>query len=241
LKGERDDEEKAPAASQGKRPVPQAEKGRIVKRYSVRVTAGVPFEIDYPGRFFTLLGCITPVDVALQSGAQQAEVMEQVVAGIWCEMDATFTRVRIVSPTDQDVVFMVSMIRAGWAPPPASCTRIDIDIAGLAASATYTSSWIDLGDNWADMRVAMQFYGTNSANCLMTLQCAPDATGTGQYTAPVFEGVSGGASASFSATSQHISSGRPTNRFIRMFFQNGATPQAAGARLHLGLSKNLGS
>lgn len=210
-----------------------------MKRFSQLMPAGVPVEFDYPARSFTLLGCITPIEVRFGTGSQTQEIAENVTPGLWYEAESPFRKIVITSPVDQWVSFVASMGRSGWSTPPSSCVRLDFDISTVLASATFVSQWVDLGENWSDTRIVMQFYGTSSVNCLMTAQCAPDASGSSASTAPVIEGLSGAASASFASTSQHLSSARPTNRFTRLFFQNGATPQGAGARLHFGIYKKM--
>lgn len=210
-----------------------------MKRYSIPMLAGVPVEIDHPGRFFTLLGCITPVDVSLQAAALRTEVLESILPGIWCDFgDAPFSRIRVVSPVDQTVTFLVSMIKAGWKVPPPSVASYTKDLSGMAAGATTPGDWVDLGDDFASAVISAQFVGTVSAGSLFFVQCSPDAAT--DYRVAVGQGWSGGASISTAtASTGHLSSLRSVARYIRSNFTNGSTVQAAGARQVLTVMRNV--
>jgi hypothetical protein len=210
-----------------------------MKRYSIPMLAGVPVEIDHPGRFFTLLGCITPVDVSLQAAALRTEVLESILPGIWCDFgEAPFSRIRVVSPVDQTVTFLVSMVRSGWKQPPPSQIINTMDISGAAASAALYGSWIDLSDDFASVVMSVQFYGTASAGGIVGIQCSPDQTT--DLRVAVGQGWNGGAVGSIAGGgTAHLSSFRPVSRFVRSFLNNGATIQAAGSKVVLTVMRNV--
>lgn len=138
-----------------------------MKRYSLNMQAGVPIELDHPGRFFTLLESVAPVNVSLQRAGKQAELLESITAGFWADFeDEPFTRVRIISPGPQTVSFLVSMVRTGVSnmesglPTIVAETGVNPvvafsgqpgwvsgDPAGLAASAQVNAIF-DLGPHW---------------------------------------------------------------------------------------------
>lgn len=142
-----------------------------MKRYSLTLKAGVPVDFDHPGRFFSLLTCVAPVDLSLQVVGQQAEQLLDMWPGLLVEVpDPGFSRLRITSAVTQLVEFTVSMVRleitSREKPLPIITAETDVnqitgggDIHGwvsgtpasLAASGTAVVVF-DLGPNW-------MFYG----------------------------------------------------------------------------------
>lgn len=211
-----------------------------MKRYSLQMLAGVPVELDHPGRFFTMLSCVSPVEVSLQTGGLRAEVLESITPGIWCDFDdENFTRVRIVSPIDQHIAFMVSMVRSGWASPPPSSDTFITDAANLAASASVSSPTIDLGDAWADVMLGAQLMGgTASAGGTLAIYCGDDPGLTNIRHATGY-GFSGSSAASITGGQVHLSSARATGRYARVSLTNGATQQAATAKVFFHVNRNV--
>lgn len=209
-----------------------------MKRYAIPMLAGVPVELDHPGRIFTLQGCVTPVNVSLQAAALRTEILEQLTPGFWADFEEKpFTRIRIESPVDQLVTFIVSNVKCGWAVPTPSQLLQTTDLTGLAASATVTSSFIDLGDEWASCVLSAQFYGTASAGQVFQIQSAADGSNTeNRLCLAAFS--SGVAYSNVSSSNVHLSAIRPTNRYVRLQFTNGATIQGT-ARMVLIVQRNM--
>jgi len=196
-----------------------------MKRYSFVAPAGVPVEFDHPGRFFSLLNCITPIDVSLQQGGAMPEVLEYIDAGFWTEFETPFTRIRVVSPIDQTIAFVVGMERAGKA-KPASSMLVVLDLANLAASAFAQSEYVDLGDSWADATVGAIFMGTTSPGQFLQVQC----NGIHSASRPAIgRSWNGAAQTSTSASVVPLSGLMPTDRRVRVSFSNGSTPQGASS------------
>lgn len=209
-----------------------------MKRYSFVAPAGVPVEFDHPGRFFTLLNCITPIDVSLQQGGAMPEVLEAITPGIWADFEEKpFTRIRVVSPVDQNVVFMVSMVRAGWKLPPPSVLAIETDLTNVAVSTSVASSWVDLGEDWASFLLNAQFYGTASPGQILQITAAINTSGVDNRLCVA--GFSNNvAFSNVSSNNVHLSSYRPVNRFVRSQFTNGSTIQGT-SRMILMVMRNL--
>ncbi|MGL6080098.1 hypothetical protein [Methyloversatilis discipulorum] len=208
-----------------------------MKRYSLRLQAGVPVEFDHPGRFFTLLNAISPVDVALQRVGHQAEVMEGMTAGLWADFgDEHFSRIRIVSQIDQHVAFLVSMVRSGWNAPPPSVEFYQLDAPNLAASGSVALPWIYLGDDFADVVLSASFAGVSSGGGQFGIQCCTDGAGTNLRNA-VGQGYNGVANVSITGFVS-IGSARPIFPWTRLVIINGSTIQSAGAMGHLIVMRN---
>lgn len=209
-----------------------------MKRYSIPMLAGVPVEIDHPGRIFTLQGCVTPIDVSLQAAALRTEILQQLTPGFWADFeDVQFTRIRIESPIDQMVTFIVANVKCGWALPTPSQALQTTDLTATAANDTVTSQFIDLGDEWASCLLSAQFYGTASAGQVFQIQSAATSTNTdNRLCLSAFS--SGVAYSSVSSSNVHLSAIRPSNRYVRLQFTNGATIQGS-ARMVLIVQRNM--
>lgn len=211
-----------------------------MKRYSLNLAPGVAVEIDHPGRFFSLLGAALPVDVSLQSAGLVSETLESITAGVWCDFgERTFSRVRIVSDVAQTVSFVVSMIRIGWELPPPSCITVSMALAGQAASSVASTSVIDLGDDWASCVLGAQAdLLVAGAGGSMSITCDDSPSMSLQRLACGI-GYSNVAYVLVSGTNHHISSIRPTGRYVRGNFTNGANDQAGPARFMLHIMRNV--
>lgn len=206
-----------------------------MKRYSIQMIAGQPVEFDHPGRFFTLLACVSPIDVSLQQGGLRAEVLEGITPGIWADFgDAPFTRVRVVSPATQTVSFIISMIKTGWTLPPACQEYFDTDISNTGISGQVFAPGVDLGEEWADVKLTAFAIGvTASAGSVLSIRCANDNTFTNRSLAVSDANPAVQAYNTFGSTNQYISAMIPTGRFVRAEFVNGATPQGVGGKMSL--------
>lgn len=206
-----------------------------MKRYSLQMVAGQPVEFDHPGRFFTLLSCVSPIEVSLQQGGLRAEVLEGVTPGIWADFgDAPFTRVRVVSPITQTVSFMLSMIRTGWTLPPACQEIFDSDLSNTGASNTVFGTGVDLGEEWADVKLTAFVLGiTASAGAVLSIRCANDNVFTNRSLAVSDANPTVQAYNTFGSQNQYISAMIPTGRFVRAEFINGATIQGVGGKMSL--------
>ncbi|EGK72461.1 hypothetical protein METUNv1_01226 [Methyloversatilis universalis FAM5] len=224
-----------------------------MKRYSLQMQAGVPVELDHPGRFFTLLESVAPVTVSLQRAGKQAELLESITAGFWADFeDDPFTRVRIISPGPQTVSFLVSMVRTGVADMESGLPTITAasgtnpvvagdampgwvsgDIANLAPSAGVTVIF-DLGPHW-------DRYGVVSVSVF------PQAPSSGLNAVQIYSGPNASTSsirrlqhafgsnwgstfsnmASANGTNQtHV---RPTGRYVMVYAVNADAANALGA------------
>lgn len=206
-----------------------------MKRYSLQMQAGVPVDLDHPGRFFTLLACVVPIEVSLQQGSLRAEVLEGITPGIWADFgDTPFTRVRVVSPVTQTVSFILSMIRTGWAPPPACNETYDSDLSNTGISATVFGTAIDLGEEWADVKLTAFVLGiTASAGAVLSIRCANDSGFTNRSLAVSDANPAVQAYNTFGSQNQYISAMIPTGRYVRAEFINGATSQGVGGKMSL--------
>lgn len=210
-----------------------------MKRFSQLMPAGVPVEFDYPARSFTLLSCITPVDVRFGTGSQTQEVAEGMTPGLWYEAETPFRKVVITSPTDQIVSFLVSMGRSGWALPPPSVQTFEVSLNGLAGGASTATETVDLGDDWASAIMTLQCDsmvagagGYMAMNCSMNPNMAGSRLGVGQsYQGIAFTAVSG--------SNHHLSSLRATGRYVKASLTNGANAQAGNARMMMHVMRNM--
>lgn len=210
-----------------------------MKRYAIPMLAGVPVEFDHPGRIFTLQGCVTPVNVSLQAAALRTEILENLTPGFWADFEEKpFTRIRIESPVDQLVTFIVSNVKCGWAVPTPTPILNTTDLTGSAASATVSSAWIDLGDEWASCLLYAQFYGTASPGQALSIDSASDTNGNDNRLSVSAFTHNQVAFSSNSANNVHLTGFRPSNRFVRVRFVNGSTVQGA-ARMVLIIYRNM--
>ncbi|PZU51896.1 MAG: hypothetical protein DI561_15085 [Thauera sp.] len=210
-----------------------------MKRYAIQMLAGVPVELDHPGRIFTLQGCVTPVNVSLQAAALRTEILEQLTPGFWADFEEKpFTRIRIESPVDQLVTFIVSNMKCGWAVPMPSQLLQTTDLTGTAASATVSSQWVDLGDEWASCILYAQFYGTASAGQSLAIDSAADSVGNDSRLSVSALTHNQVAFTNASGTNVNLTGFRPANRFVRVRFLNGATIQGT-ARVVLIIMRNM--
>lgn len=211
-----------------------------MKRYSFTAEADVPIEFDHPGRFFTLLQCVSPIDVSLQQGGAQPEVLESITPGIWADFgEKPFTRIRIVSHAAQKIVFLVSMMRSGWSIPPACVESFETDLSGLAASAFAYSPLIDLGEEWANATLNCFFINsTASAGAIMSIRCSLEPSFSFRSLAVGRSSTNNQAYMSTGSTNGYLNGMVPTGRYVRAEFQNGATIQGAGGLFRLQVMKN---
>ena len=210
-----------------------------MKRYAIPMLAGVPVELDHPGRIFTLQGCVTPVNVSLQAAALRTEILEQLTPGFWADFEEKpFTRIRIESPVDQLVTFIVSNVKCGWDVPTPSQLIQTTDLTGVAASATVGAQWVDLGEEWASCIVYAQFYGTASAGQTLTIDSAVDSSGNDLRLCVSAFTHNQVAFSNASGTNIHLTGFRPSNRFVRVRFVIGATIQGT-ARVVLIIMRNM--
>ena len=211
-----------------------------MKKYRETIAAGGMLEIEHPASFFSLLKAVSPVNVEFLKDYRVADQAEQMVAGLWFEPATEFDRVRIWNPEAYDVTveFLVSFGRSGWSLPSPSCQTIRTDLDGLAASAGATSTVIDLGDDWAACVLTLQAELTASAGGSMSLWCS-DAVTMFERRMCVGQGYQGVAYTATSTSNHHLSSLRPTGRFLQAQFNNGATAQAAGKRMILSVMRNV--
>lgn len=197
-----------------------------MKRFSQLMPAGVPVEFDYPARSFTLLGCITPVDVRFGTGSQTQEVAEGMTPGLWYEAETPFRKVVITSPVDQMVSFLVSMGRSGWSVPGVSSSVDVLSLDGLAASTTVHTPTIDLGEDWGGTLLNAFYVGTPSASSVLAIVCG-DAMGSGpSLQRAAGTGGTGSAYITTSSGTVTISNARPMGRYVAARFINGATIQS---------------
>lgn len=210
-----------------------------MKRFSQLMPAGVPVEFDYPARSFTLLGCITPVDVRFGTGSQTQEIAESMTPGMWYEAETPFRKVVITSPVDQVVSFLVSMGRSGWALPAASINNFETDLSGLAASAFAYSPIVDLGEDWGNATLNNFFLNTTaSAGAVLSIRCAMDAALSVRSLAIGRSSTNNQAYMTSSSTNGYLNGMVPTGRYVRSEFQNGATIQGAGGVLKFQVMRN---
>lgn len=211
-----------------------------MKRYSIEMLAGVPVEIDHPGRVFTLLGCITPVEVSLQAAALRTEVADGVLPGFYADFEGDrFSRIRIVSPADQPVSFMVSNVKTGYLKLPASELQLNVDLSTAAINAIVNSPVVDLGEDWAGVVMnVLADYLVASAGGSLAIYCADNPS---RINAALCggQGYNGNAYTATSATNHQLSSCRPNARYVWGRFFNGATAQAAGARMLFNVMRNV--
>ncbi len=208
-----------------------------MKRFSQLMPAGVPVEFDYPARSFTLLGCITPVDVRFGTGSQTQEVAEGMTPGLWYEAETPFRKVVITSPVDQVVSFLVSMGRSGWSAAPCSAKTEFLLLDNLPASATINSTDVFIGDDWPNCSVSAQFdRGLASAGGSLSIQ-SDDVSPMvkprlcAKLTTAAYVGITG--------TNHHLVGFIPTGPYVRASFINGATIQPVGVRVILNVMRNV--
>lgn len=197
-----------------------------MKRFSQLMPAGVPVEFDYPARSFTLLSCITPVDVRFGTGSQTQEVAEGMTPGLWYEAETPFRKVVITSQVDQMVSFLVSMGRSGWNQPPVTTEKHQLLIDGMAASATIHSPTIDLGDEWGSCLMHAFFAGTASAGAVLAIVCGDQMGGGASLPRAASTGGTGTAYIVTGSSTQTIGGARPIGRYVALRFINGATIQS---------------
>lgn len=213
-----------------------------MKKYRETIAAGSMLEIEHPASFFTLLRAFSPVDVEFLKDYRVADRAEQMVAGLWFEPEGGFDRVRVWNSEAYDVTveFLLSRGRSGWSMPPPSCHTDIISLSGVAASAVVPSGVFDLGDDWAAVVLTAQVEElTASAGGSLAIYCS-DVPAMANQRLCVGQGHTTLAYVATSSTNHHLPSMRPTGRFVRARFANGATPQAVGtARMALHVMRNL--
>lgn len=211
-----------------------------MKRYSLQMVAGQPVEFDHPGRVFTLLGCITPVDVSLQAASLRTEIAEGVLPGFYADYEAErFSRIRIVSPVDQPVSFMVSNVKTGYLKLPASELQLNTDLSTAAINAIVNTTVVDLGEDWAGVVMSvLADYLVPSAGGSLAIYCADNPS---RINAALCggQGWNGNAYIATSGSNHQVSSCRPNARYVWGRFFNGGTAQAAGARMLFNIMRNV--
>lgn len=213
-----------------------------MKKYRETIAAGGMLEIEHPASFFTLLRAVSPLSVEFLKDYRVADRAEQMVAGLWFEPEVDFDRVRLWNGESYEVTveFLLSKGRSGWSLPPPSCMTLETSASGVAANQTVVAGPVDLGEDWASCVLTAQVDGlVASSGGNMQVLCADYSTMTGSRLA-VGQGFSGVAYTVTTTTNHHMSSLRPTGRFVRASYYNGSVAQPAGsARLMLHVMRNV--
>lgn len=214
----------------------------VMKKYRENIAAGQMLEVEHPGAYFMLLRSVSPVDVEFMRDYRVRDSAVEIEAGLWYEPPDGYDRVRVWNRMAYDVTveFLLSHGRAGWAMPPPSCHTEVTSLSGLAASAVTPSGVFDLGEDWAACVLTAQVEDlTASAGGSLAIYCS-DVPAMANMRLCVGQGHTSLAYIATSSTNHHLPSMRPTGRYVRARFQNGATAQAIGtARLALHIMRNL--
>lgn len=213
----------------------------MMKKYRERIEAGATLDIQHPGRYFHMLKAVSPVNLDFMKNERVSDEARDVTAGIWFEPQNDFDRIRMTNPELYPVTveFLVSGGRCGWSMPPPSCETYTVGLAGTPASVSVSGDVIDLGDDWGACVLTLQCDllvagagGSMYLNCSQFLHMGSSALGVGQ-------GYNGVAYTVVSGTNHHVSSIRPTGRYVRQGFTNGANPQTGPARMQLHVMRNV--
>lgn len=213
----------------------------MIRKYKEIIAAGAILEVEHPGRYFSLLRAVSPVDVEFMRDYRVSDEAREVEAGLWCEPEGGFDRVRVKNLATYPVFveFLLSRGRAGWSLPPPSCVTETTALAGLAASAVASTNVIDLGEDWASCVLGAQAdLLVAGAGGSMSITC-DDSPSMALQRLACGIGYSNVAYVVVSGTNHHISSIRPTGRYVRGNFTNGANPQTGPARFMLHVMRNV--
>lgn len=224
-----------------------------MKRYSLQMQAGVPVELDHPGRFFTLLESVAPVTVSLQRAGKQAELLQSITAGFWADFeDEPFTRVRIISPGAQTVSFLVSMVRTGVSnmesglPTIVAETGVNPVVAfsgqpgwvsgdplGLSPSAVVTAVF-DLGPHWDRYGIAgVTVVPAGASSGFISVQASGSVDASGwKSNRALGNAFNTGSARAFLSFPTNAGAGyfmvRPNDRFLSIMATNGDAANAMG-------------
>ena len=213
----------------------------MMKKYRERIEAGATLDIQHPGRYFHMLKAVSPVNLDFMKNERVSDEAREVTAGIWFEPQSDFDRVRLMNPEAYPVTveFLLSGGRCGWMVPPPSCFTSVVPLDGMAVSASITSDVIDLGDDWGSCVLALQAELTASAGGAMSVWCA-DVITMFEKRMCLGQGYQGVAYTNTSGSNHHISSLRPTGRFLQAQFNNGSSIQSGpNKRLMLHVLRNV--
>lgn len=204
----------------------------MMKKYRERIEAGATLDIQHPGRYFHMLKAVSPVNLDFMKNERVSDEAREVTAGIWFEPQSDFDRVRLSNPEPYavNVEFLLSGGRAGWSLPPPSSEIFRASLDGLPASTSGYTEVVDLGDDWGSCVLGVIFGGLASAGASLSIFCG-DSYGVPSSLSKVAngQGYNGVAFVTSAGTSQHISSCRPTGRYVAGRYVNGATPQTGPA------------
>lgn len=210
-------------------------------KYRESVQASGVLEIEHPGRFFTMLRAVSPVDVEFMRDYRIADAATGVEPGLWIEPDGGFDRVRVrnLEPYPMTVEFILSDGRVGWTAPPPSVEKYVSDISGTAASAFVRGAVLDLGEEWASVTMALMAVGlTASAGSVLSIRCSDDQAMTNTTLAVGKSAALTQAYMSFGSVTAYMSAMTPTARYVRAEYQNGATVQGAGATMRFVVARH---
>lgn len=210
-------------------------------KYRESVQASGVLEIEHPGRYFTMLRAVSPVDIEFMRDYRVQDTAEAVEPGLWIEPDGGFDRVRVrnLEPYAMTVEFILSDGRVGWTAPPPSVEKYVSDLSGAAPSAFVRSAVLDLGEEWASVTMAVMAIGmTASAGSVLSIRCADDVGMTGQTLAVGKSAALTQAYLSFGSVTAYMSAMTPTARYVRAEYQNGATLQGAGALMRFVVARH---
>ena len=211
-------------------------------KYRESVQASGVLEIEHPGRYFTMLRAVSPVDLAFMREYRVQDTATGVEAGLWIEPMGGYDRVRVSNPEPYPVTveFVLSDGRVGWSAPAPSVQKYMFDLSGVAASAFVRGPVIDLGEEWASVSFSAFLLGvTASAGSVLSIRCADsDAMIEKSLAVSAFEAYVQ-AYQTYGSTNGYMSAMVPTGRYVQVEYQNGATVQGAGGKMGFIVTRNL--